>query len=477
MLKMIKYTQTSRKEDFMLDPYLNHLEVLDLYCQNDYQEIYTCKHEEENAYYLLNIIGDKEIFYGTDLKELKKYILAIKEIKDTDDGIVILTKHYFYNKLSEHLRKENMTLTMQINSVTYLIETLSKLKTISYGFIVSLFNYNNLVIDDSGNIKLTGILKLNSKVINSSREDALLVIANAMHMIFTGEEIKDNSISKGIPPDIERIIINCIKGDYFRAEDLVTDFKTSNIYELINPEKEDIKRVARMRKGMTRKRITYKLKTKGLLAILLLIPVIVWGSYSLLKVKNKSNNVVSNIEQISVSDNIKADGSTLDTSTKLVNEEAQIEDIISYKENMDKFFNEDLIMSLNENSIAKIDYSRYHRGEYSLKAFNDKSEKSSFLVGYIDLQDDNFAFVKDRTVNLSLWLNSDVNTDSSVTLKLGFNDKILTQVTKKVNLVADNWVLHNIEITTKSGQYIKIYLNTDPNNTIWIDTIDIDILK
>lgn len=477
MQKMIKYTQTSREEDSMLDSSLNHLEIYEVYCKNDHQEIYTCKHKEKNAYYLLNLVRDKEIFSEIDLNELKKSIISIKEVEDTDKSVLILTEHYSYKTLSEYLKEENMTLTKQINSITYLMETLLKLKSLSFGCFVSLFNHNNLVIDDNGDIMLTGILCLTSEIINASREDALLTIANAMHMIFTGKKIIDKNISKGIPPDIEKIIVNCLNGDYFRIVDLVTDFKSSNVYKLINPEKEDIKRVARMRKGMTRKRITYNFKTKGVLVTLILIPIIAWGSYSLLKDKNADNDIISNNKQVDALENIDDNDTTPDITADLAKEDDQVEDIIVYKENMDKFFNEDLIIPLDEDKIAKVDYSKYHRGEYSLKVFNDKSEKSSFLVGYIDFKDDIFNFVKDRTVNLSLWLNSDVSTDCSIILKLGSNDKILAQVTKKVNLIADNWILHNIEVNTKNGQYIKIYINAKPNDTIWVDTIDIDILK
>lgn len=474
---MIKYTQTSRKGDFMLESYLNYLEILDVCSQNNYQEIYTCKHKEENAYYLLNLVKDKEVLEGIELEELCTHIPSIKKIEETDEGILILTEYYSYKTLLEHQENENMTLSKQVDSITNLMDILLMLKTLPYSFFVLLLNHTNLVVDDKGDIKLTGLLLFSPEALSTSREDALRTIANTIHVIFTGKQILDNNVSRGIPPDMEKIINSCLNGDYFRIIDMVTDFKSSNIYRLINPEKEDIKRVTRMRKGMKRKRFNYNFKTKGILVIMLLVPIIVWGSYTLLKDKKANNVILPNNEQIDISDNVDIDDSPIDNSKDSPEEDSQIEEIINHKENMDKFFNEEFIKSLDRDNIATTDYTKYHRGEYSLKVYNDKTETSPFLVGYIDFQDGDFNFANDRTVNLSLWLSSDVDTDCIIALKLGASDKLLTQVTKKANLIANTWVLNTIEINTKNGQYIEIYINTKPNDIIWVDTMDLDILK
>lgn len=476
MLKMIKYIQMNREEDFMLEPYLEYLEILDNYCQNDFQEIYICRHKEKSAFYLLNLIRNKELFYDVDFNELKECISFVEEIKEIDEAIIILTKHYSYKTILEYIKDDNMTLAKQVNSTTYLMETLLKSKNLPYSFVVSLFNHNNLAVYSNGDIKFTGLLLLTPNILNASREDTLITIANTIHKIFTGTEIIDDGLSRGIPPDIEKIINNCLNGNYFRIVDLVTAFKSSNIYKLINPEKEEIKRVVQMRKSMTRKRITYNVKTRGILVILLLIPVIVFGARFILKNK-KFNNAVSfeiqGIEEQKIEGNDEIINEVIDT----VEDDAYMDDFISDKEVMDKFFDENAIMSLKEKNIAIIDNSKYHRGEYSLKTFNDNNEKAAYLISYIDLEDDKFDFLKNRTVNLSLWLSSDIATDCSITLKLGSKDKILTQVTKKANLIANTWTLHNIDVNTKNGQYIKTYIDVEPNETIWIDTIDIDILK
>ncbi len=466
----------------MLSPYLKNLEIIDVYCQNDFQEIYICKHKEENAYYLLNLIRDKGLFHEINLDELMKYFSSIKDISEVDEGMLVISEHYSHKPLLEYIRKDRMTLSNQINNLTNIIETLSKLKTLSDSFVVTLFNYSNLVVDDNGDIKFTGVILLSQEIINASREDVFNTIANTIHFIFTKSEIVDENISKGVPPDIAKIINGCLSSEYLRIIDLVSDYKSTSIYKLINPERDDVKRVSRMRKSMSRKRISYNIKTKGIIIALLLIPIIVWGSHSIIK-NNKSNNIpANNSASIDSSDKVKDNIDEKDDSTVLSDEDNSVEDfnmedVFSHKEDLDKFFNEDKIKSLGEKEIGTLDDTRYHRGEYSIKVDNDKSEKFSYLVGYMDFGDENFAYAKNRTVNVSLWLSSDVSTECSIILKLESKEKILSHIVKKVNVKANTWILHNVEINTKNGEYLKVYINIKPKDTIWVDTLDIDILK
>jgi len=464
----------------MLDPYLKNLDIVDTYCQNDFQEIYICKHKEEKAYYLLNLIRKREIIDEIDLKELPNYMPSIKRILDSDEGIIILTEYRKFRSLKEYVREEIMTLTKQVKNTTYILEVLSKLKSFSYYFIVSLFDYENLLIDSNGDIIFTGNLILNSETMNASKKDALFTIANTIHMIFANQEIIDGTISKLVPPDIERIIYKCLEDEYFEFTDIASDYKSTSTYKLINPEVDDIKRVAIMRKSMSKKRITYNIKTKGVLIVLLLIPIIAWGSYSLYKhiEATTSNNI-----QTDISKNVHQDDNDESNIDDLIEEDNSIEediaesDEIEHKEGLDKYFVEDRIKHLNENNIGVLDYSKYHRGNYSIKAYNDKKEKVSYLISYVDFEDSNFSYMRNRTVNLSLWLTSDIDVGCSIIVKLGSKDKILTQVAKNVNLKADTWTLHNAEINTKNGDYIKIYLNIEPSSTVWADTLNIDILK
>ncbi|TAH64042.1 MAG: hypothetical protein EWM50_00490 [Gottschalkiaceae bacterium] len=479
MLKMIKCIQIGRKEDFMPDLYFEYIESLNVFHSNDFQDIYICKHVEKEAYYLLNSIRDKDIFCGVDFIELKNNISAIVETQETDEAILILTEYYSNEQLSNYIKNDNMTLSKQVNNITFLMDALIKLKTITYSFIASLFNHNNLTIDENGDLKFTGLLLLTPLVMNASREDALYSIANTIHMIFTGDEIIDENISKNIPPDISKIILNCLKGNYFRMIDLVIDFKSSNIYKLINPEKEDTKKVTQMRKSMAKKRITYNVKTKGLIAMLLLIPLIALGARAILKDRKPVGTIPSGLQAEDTFD--KDEGSIKEDEVAneiidVVSEEDNDYVFIEGDEVMDMFFNKE-IMHLNEKETAVIDVSRYHRGTYSLKVFNDNNGKASYLIGYIDLEDNNFDYVKDRTINLSLWLYSEESIDCSVTLKLGTKEKLLYQATKKEKAIANTWTLHNIEVKTSNCEYIKIYLNVNPKDIVWVDTLSIDILK
>lgn len=466
----------------MLDSHLKNLEVVDSYYQNDFQEIYICKHKEENAYYLLNLIRDKEIFYEVDFNELLSNFSCIKDIVEVDEGILVISEYYFHMPLLEYMQKNGMTLTKQINNTTNIIDTLPKLKTLSASFIVNLFNQSNLVVDGNGNIKSSGIILLNPKTIYASIEDILATIANTIHILFTNKEIVNGNISQSIPPDIRKVINKCLSYEYLDINDLVSDYKSTSTYKLINPEREDIKQVSRMRKSMTRSRINYNIKTKGVIIALLLIPTIVWGSISLLKNFKDTNDIVSNKSISDIIDNIATND---DEKTENINlsdednqkEDSDIEEAFNHREDLDKFFTEDKINSLNEKRVGVLDFTKYHRGEYALKVHNESKERASYLIGFIDFEDTNFAYAKNRTVNLSLWLNSDKSTECSLILKLESKDTMLSQVVKKANVKANTWTLHNAEINTKNGDYLKIFINIEPNDAIWVDTMDIDILK
>lgn len=468
----------------MLDLHLRNLEIVNSYYQNDFQEIYVCKHKEENAYYLLNLIRNKDFFNDIDNSELLSFFSSIKDVSEVDEGILVISEYYHHKPLLEYIQENGMTLTKQINNTTNIIETLSKLKTLSASFIVSLFNHSNLVVDDNGDIKFSGILLLNPKTIYANIKDVLETIANTMHIIFTKNQIGDGSIAKGTPPDIQRIINKCLSYEYLGFNDLVSDYKSTSTYKLINPEKEDIERVTQMRKSMSRNRITYNIKTKGIIIALLLFPIIVWGSISLLKNTKDTIDTVSDKPNLGITDNAVDNDDEKMESIDLPDEEKQnedpnIEDAFKRGEDLDKFFTEDQIKSLNENekAVGVLDFTKYHRGEYALKVNNDSKERSSYLIGFIDFEDSNFAYAKNRTVNLSLWLNSDKSTECTLVLKLESEDKLLSQVVNKANLKANTWTLHNVEINTKNGDYLKVYINLEPSDTIWVDTMDIDILK
>lgn len=467
----------------MLESYLKYVEILELSYKSDIQEIYICKHKETDSYLLLNIIKNKDLFDGIDLADLKAKFSFFKEIEETDETIVILSESLSYTKLSKYLKESTLTLTEQVNKATNIIELLSKLEELPNFIINSLINYENLVIDNNKNVVTTGLILFDTDKLTTSIEDILKSVANIIHIIFTRTPIVDDKLEKSIPPDILKIIKNCLEGNYFRISDLVTEYKSSSIYRLINPEKEEIKRVVKMRKSMTRKRIKYNLKTKGLLAIIILLPVIVMGSYKILKHDEADKDALSDNYQIDNESNLNSEMTSKEDKTwAKENEMEEIKDDIENDiendiEIMDKYFNEEYFGKLNADKIAIRDYTKYHRGQYSLKLHNEENEDFTFLVSHIDFDDDSFTFMKNRTVNLSLWINSNTKTQCIIILELCSKEKTLTQVIKKVDLIANNWTLHNLEMNTKNGEYMNIFISLKPDDIIWVDTIDTDILK
>jgi len=470
----------------MNSTYLENLEIIDTYVQNDYQKIFMCKHKENNKLFLLNSIIDKEVVSDVDFDNLKSNVNAIKDIYETDKAINIITEHTRNRSLIEYINSNKITLTGQINYTSFIMEKMIRLKNQPNIVFLSILNHTSLQVYDNGSIGSAGVLLLTPNYINVGIEEVLRSLANVLHIIFSGKEIEDNKILRDIPPDISKLITNCLESKYIRLIDLVSEYKSTNIYKLVNPEKQESKRVHRMRKNLSRKRLKYKIKSKAIIILIILIPVIAFAVDKIIDTIKLRNETTIEVNADEINKNKENDTSTITDTENQQNSQDITEDStgdikeILTKDNdietISDFFNEDMNVD-NETNIGVIDSEKFHRGSSSIKVSNNTQKKQSFLIGYMDLNDDKFSYLKDRIVNTSLWLNSNKNTECSIVLKLGDSNKILTYASRKTNLVENNWILHNVEINTKNGDYIKIYITVAPNEEIWIDTIDIDVLK
>ncbi|MGF7056448.1 hypothetical protein [Brassicibacter mesophilus] len=466
--------------------YLENFEIIDTYVQNDYQKIFICKHKENNNLYLLNSITEKTVVSDVDFDNLKNNVNAIEEIYETDESIDIITEYNRNNSLEEYISSNKMTLASQINYTSFIMNKIIRLKNQPNRIFLSMFNHNSLQIYENGSMGSAGILLLRPNYINVGTEEVLRAIANVLHIIFSGKEIEDNKVLKHIPPDISRLITNCLEDKYIRLIDLVSDYKSSNLYKLINPERQESKRVHTMRKNLSRKRFKYKIKSKAIVILIILIPVIAFAVDKIIDTIKLRNDTTIEANADEINKNKENDTSTITDTENQQNSQdntedhtEEINDILikdNSTETISDFFSEDMNLD-DETNIGVIDSEKFHKGTSSIKASNDTQEKQSFLIGYIDFNDEKFSYLKDRVVNASLWLNSNGNTECSVVLKLGNEDKILTYTSRKADLVQNNWILQNLEVNTKNGDYIKIYITVDPNEEIWIDTIDIDVLK
>lgn len=505
MKKMIKCIYISqkgrlRKEDIMSENIIANLEEMQVYLRNSIQEILICKHKETDALYLINTFFQTEILENLELEKLKEDIIGIEHIEKTDEGIKIFTRYYFYPTLKDSINEvDKFPLERQVAFTTYVLDKLLKLKQLPIVVLDSLLNSSHLVVDEKGKLQMLGSIIINPDYKNITTQDIFGKIGNIIHIIFSGKEIDDSELESSIPPDIQKIIKNCYDNHYLTYEELVSDFKGSSVYKLMNPESEEGQKIHQIRKNLRNKRRFHSIKKNGLKIIILLIillPFIAFAGGKLINlvkdkpsentdvpiVKEDDNKINSNDEQINneQEDNEQEDNEQ-NTSTENetnVDEDMENNNINENIEDLYEFYNDELLKLASNENIGTMDDAEQYIGTHSIKVSNQEKNVST-LVGIINLNSDKYSFLKNRkTIDVSMWMKSNKNITAMITLKLiGDDNKIFTQVSNEVNIASQTWSLHSLGINTINGNYIKVYITPKTNENIWIDSIEVEILK
>lgn len=484
----------------MSENIIEHLEELQVYLRNNIQEILICKHEDTEDLYLVNTIFDKDILEELDLEQLKKDIIGIEEIKNTDEGINIFTKYYFHPSLKDTVNDdEELSLEKQISYSNFILDKLLKLKHLPLSVLDSLFNSNHLLVDDKGELQMLGSIIINPKHEELAVQDIFKRIGNILHIIFSGNEVTDGEIDEDIPPDIRKIITNCYNNHYFNYEEVASDFKGSSVYKLMNPESEEGHKVHLIRKSLKTKRRFHSLKKNGLkLAIIavVLLPFVVFAGGKLVdfaksKIGDKPDTPVvgqdgndqnnpdsGNDGQNGQNDNNDVNDNN-DQTSGVDNNDNQVIDPNIESDDMVRYYNDTLLELGAKDVLGTLDDSKYYKGSHSVKVSHDEEKPANTLVAVVDLNEDGFSFLKNRNkVDVSMWIRSNRNTDALITLKLiGDYNKVISQASQEVNIPSLMWTLHSLDISTMDGNYIKIYITPQSPGDLWIDSIEVEILK
>ncbi len=469
----------------MSENIMEKLQELQIYLRNDIQEILICKHEETEELFLVNTIYEAKVLEGVDLEQLQKDIIGIEKVDNTDEGIRLLTKYSFYPSLKDAINDEEkeIPLEKQMSYANFIINRLLKLKHLPLALLDPLFNENHLIVDNNGDLQMLGSIIINPDFQNLALQEIFNKLADVLHIIFSGKEIIDGEIDENIPPDIRKIITNCTNNHYFKYEDLASDFKGSSVYKLMNPESEEGYRVHLIRKNLKTKKKFHNLKKNSIkIAILLivLLPLFVYAGSKILDLKNNNTDESSFNGNNDIDNNNDNEGDSSNDDNIVDNgedDEDDNDDIID--EDLTQFYNDKLFDLGSNDNIGVLDDSKYYKGSHSVRVSNDTDMPRTILVGVIDLNEDGFSFLKNRkSIDVSMWLNSDRNLDGIVTLKLiGRNNRILSQASDEVYVHASMWTLHSLGVNTTNGNYIKIYLTLKDEGNAWIDSIQAEILK
>lgn len=454
-----------------------NLSVIDIYIENKYQKILRCKGKISGKEYLVNILFDKSLFKKEELIVLKEEFDLVEKVEETEKAVYIITRHDVYEDIYEHIQKNKITLSNQINYATLILEKINKIKYLPLEVISSAVQSNNIKVDQNNKLIFTGLIILSDDKLVSYGH-ILKDIANLLHIIFDGNEISNDKISKEIPPDIQKIIVKCLEERYVTFDDVLKDLKSSKIYRLINPEREEGRKIHSVRTNLKKRKMKFKIKKSALVLGIIVLMLLPFAAISIGKMIKLNKEIKASMNEEITIDDLESKNETQENDIfeqyDIVDKESDNtyddEELLSY-------FDEEIINSLGETNVASISEEKFFRGSYSLKVNNSEGKNDEFLIGLVDLNNEKFDYLKNRNVDISMWINSNQTQDAVITLELTNKDKILSKVSKKIYIIKDNWSLYNLNINTDAGEYIKIYITSEKASDIWIDSFSVEILK
>lgn len=458
-----------------------NVEVLDIYLENNYQKILICETKDNNDKYLLNIVFDKTPLEQIDFDTLMESIPSMVSVIEKEKNIYIMTKYFEGPSLLAYTSNNNLSLSKQVNNMTYVVDRLSSLKHLPSYILNSLFNHNNLFYTSNNLLESNGLIVFEENLKDISSENVINTLSQTFHVIFAGKELGDNGIIPGsLPPDIEKIIKKCKKEQYFKYNEIIRDYRDSKLFRLMNPDFKEARRVHKMRKDLRLRRLKYKmfrLIPKIAIILLLLTPVIIYGRQRLMdyRLNSKGSNITVGAEEnIKQGEEHKED----DTQDKEEDKEKDVNIVDNKNANgLIKYFNEQTIETAGEKHIGVMDYTRSYKGNYSVFVHNRDRQKRSYLIGTIDLEDKEFDYLLGKDISFSLRLLSDRDSSVTLALKLYKDDKVMAQAFKNIETIENVWSLQSLNISTLKGQYIKIYVTASEEIRLWTDDYSVDILK
>lgn len=460
-----------------------HLKVLELYLENKNQKVILCMDKNTEELYLLNVILNKKIIEAINLQELRKVLTSIDRIAETENEVYILSRYYNFSKLKDYIHKNKVSLSKQIAYIMDVFDKLTKLKGYPLFISSSIINHNNMYIDEHKNLRTMDLIVTDYDYMDKSKSQIYNEIANIMHIVFAGCEIKDSKLSDELPPDVERIIRNCLNNEYLKYDDLVNDFKTSKLYRLINPEIEESKKVHAIRRNLYKRRTKFKIRKKALVLAIILILLLPIGILYSDRIFDKFKDIET-VDNEYTDDEIKDDNKNTGTGERDDNiiddkEEDQYsnDELATSEENILYYFNTQKVEESKANYYGELDNEIYYDGDISIKATNLEDKKQDFFTGRIDTNEDYFDFIKGRKIDLSMRILSDKGEDVVITVKVFNQDKLLSEISKRFYVNKDIWTLQNLNIDIGNGEYLDIFVTTYEKGNIWVDAYSLDILK
>ncbi len=434
--------------------------------ESNFQRILLCKNEDNELFYNNIILRERLIelidkdFYPNNSDNL----IAIEE---TEDRLYIYSKYSELEKLTEFINKNELTYRERVEITENLLKKFEELEKYSDIQVQSMMIEDNILIDDNNNIIFKNLLIFDQ---DYDIEESILmkITSNYIHYIFAGEFIKEFNISEEVPPDIKKIIIRASSKEYGSIGELIDSFKKSPTYTLILPlmESKDTMTTKEDEEEILEKTKNKENKKRFIIPIIIaviLIPIIIMILFNNNDEQQEVNSEQENPENQTPNEQI-------------IPEENQTENNDTMPETILSFYNEETIKN-NSEDYAKIDFSKFYDGYYSLKIEDEEKENKKYLFAIIDLNDEEYSYLKNREVGISTRFTSDKAIEGNWIIEVRKNGEISNITNEKTSINDNSWIIKQRSLTLGDNDEIKLFFQYDVRANVWIDSIEIDVLK
>jgi succinate dehydrogenase flavin-adding protein (antitoxin of CptAB toxin-antitoxin module) len=471
----------------------NNYRIIRTICENVFQRILECRDNDTGAIFYSNIITSKKVINLINVQDLKKLKSNILECYSTEDRVYIFTK-----SLESDCRKltdlaKNLTMKQQFDLAEKAINLASDIFNMTDVVQQKIMDLDKLYIDGNNDLIVDCNLIFEQEY-DIADNETFKRLGNIIHVIFSGTEIIDYNISDNIPPDVIKIIVRCITREYVFPKDALKELNSSPIFTMIfgeetgdevkeEPKEPDIvihdedsndylniyledEEPAKREKAEIIKDIK-----RAAVSLLIVVIVLLAGTTIIKKLNGNEASAINNDPPVSTPENPPGN------STENPEENPPAEEVPDF-ESTDKYLSGDLLEKIGyEGTVAQKDKEIYIEGNSSLMVENPGQEKVKALFAAVDFTDEDYNYLLMRQIGISGKIKSQTDTKAQLVFEAYKDEVMKSNFHALVNVYDDIWSQFTVSINVTDADVLRVYLEYEGENKVWIDSLLIDVIK
>ena len=494
-----------------------------------------CRDKETEKVFINNIIFNSSLIQLIEEEKIKNIFSTVIDTYQTDDRLYIFSEPCNYEKFTDYIKNNDLTLKKQFDITEQVINLGTKIFNMTDILQYSIMKYENLCLCD-GKLCTNNIIMFDQPY-DINENITMKRIGDIIHYIFSKETINDYDVSDELPPDILKIVVRCLTNEYDTPDEALADLHKSQIYTLINPEiktkgfnskdnktnrnsQNNILQTNKTDEKITEEQDEDENKVevydeniddivsednenddsenledldnflndddigveKGelrlnkvaviLISLVIIIPLLFIGYKRIKKAPETNADPNNPIESTTKSAIEETDNLT---ESGIGNED----NVDKHPETINDFFSKELVKKTGfTGNTAEVNFDVCYDGYSSLLAENKTKDKSKILFAVVDLENEKYSYLKNRQIGISVRLKALKDVKGTLIVEAYNNGKISANACENdVEIYDDVWTMKQIVINVGYTDRIDVYLEYAGVNKVWIDSIELDILK